>query len=76
MEYVFAHFNWYLICCISGELGASRTSDTEYRPGLSAGISGAGYLEDGRSVTSSLQSSNVAAITQALTDQAQNREQR
>lgn len=35
-----------------------------YRPGLSAGISGAGYAEDGRSVVSSVQSS-VAAVSQA-----------
>ena len=35
-----------------------------YRPGLSAGISGAGYAEDGRSVASSIQSS-VAAVSQA-----------
>ena len=41
---------------------------TEYRPGLGAGISGAGYLKDRRSVASSVQSSNVAAITQALND--------
>lgn len=34
-----------------------------YRPGLSAGISGAGYAEDGRSVVSSVQSS-VAAVSQ------------
>ena len=61
---------------ITEALGSSRTSDAQYRPGLSAGISGAGYLEDGRSVTSSVQSSNVAAITQALSDQAQAREQR
>ena len=63
----FAHFLLYYTC-VSGDLGASRTSDTEYRPGLSAGISGDGYLEDGRSVASSIQSSNVAAITQALND--------
>ena len=61
---------------VSGDLRGSRISDSEYRPGLSAGISGAGYLEDGRSVASSVQSSNVAAITQALSDQAQGREQR
>ena len=60
----------------TGAVGTTRSSDPLYRPGLSAGISGAGYLEDGRSVTSSVQSSNVAAITQALSEQAQAREQR
>ncbi|XP_053399542.1 pericentriolar material 1 protein-like isoform X2 [Mercenaria mercenaria] len=50
----------------------SGGSDREvYRPGLSAGISGAGYAEDGRSITSSIQSS-VAAVSQA--NQADTRE--
>ncbi|KAL4230121.1 Phosphoacetylglucosamine Mutase [Mactra antiquata] len=47
-------------------VGKSSTynSTDSYRPGLSAGISGAGYAEDGRSVTSSIQSS-LAAVSQA-----------
>ncbi|KAH3829898.1 pericentriolar material 1 protein-like isoform X2 [Dreissena polymorpha] len=39
----------------------SRSED-EYRPGLSAGISGAGYVEDDRSVVSSVRSSQAAAL--------------
>jgi len=46
-----------------------------YRPGLSAGISGAGYQEDGRSVASSVQSS-LAAMAQALNNQPDTREHR
>ena len=46
-----------------GRKGAGGSSD-QYRPGLSAGISGAGYAEDGRSIASSVQSS-VAAVSQA-----------
>ncbi|XP_052793086.1 pericentriolar material 1 protein-like isoform X3 [Mya arenaria] len=42
----------------------SGLNSDQYRPGLSAGISGAGYMEDGRSVVSSVQSS-VAAVSQA-----------
>ncbi|XP_060554771.1 pericentriolar material 1 protein-like isoform X2 [Ruditapes philippinarum] len=55
-----------------GSKSKSSSSDKEvYRPGLSAGISGAGYAEDGRSITSSIQSS-VAAVSQA--NQAEMRE--
>ena len=56
----------------SSKSSKSAGSDREmYRPGLSAGISGAGYAEDGRSITSSIQSS-VAAVSQA--NQAEVRE--
>lgn len=54
--------------CYPGGRGSMSSLGGEsgqlYRPGLSAGISGAGYAEDGRSVASSVQSS-VAAVSQA-----------
>ena len=62
--------NMYLLyyVCTGGRGSMSSLGGGEngqlYRPGLSAGISGAGYAEDGRSVASSIQSS-VAAVSQA-----------
>lgn len=56
-----------------GSKPKSGTTET-YRPGLSAGISGAGYAEDGRSITSSIQSS-MAAVSQTNEAREQDREE-
>lgn len=52
----------------SSKLGTGRTADQVLRPGLSAGISGAGYAEDGQSITSSMMSSVAIAPEASQTE--------
>lgn len=47
--------------------------DQRYRPGLSAGISGAGYAEDGQSICSSMMSSVLAVQKTSETDTRESR---